>query len=128
MEKTKYIKIPAPIALKDPASGQVIPGAQEFAFKMFIIPLMNHPALMETYLKVHMANSIMKELENPTVMGLSEDEYFLFKRIVCDEPKTLINGTLQSGYGLLPSLMPQVLPYLEAIINPTDSPPIALAA
>lgn len=128
--KKKFIRVPAPVNMVDPLTGNPLKNQKDsntVKFKDFVMTLMNNPLWMESYLRVRSANMIMEQLKlDNNVMVLDEDDWTALKTAV-ENPKQLVNSTFGAqtviGYGWVPSCTPQLLPFIEAIICAEDKNP-----
>lgn len=128
--KQKFIKVPNPILLCDPLTGAPLKDNkdEEVTFKDFVMKLMSNPIWMESYPRVRSANAIMEQLKlGKSVMVLDEEDWNTLKG-AAENPKQLINNQFTgaqtvTGYGWIPTCVPQLLPFIEAIVNASDKEP-----
>jgi len=115
----KYIAIPDPITLVEPTTKEPLKDekgeTKPVAFSDFIGKQLFNPMWAENYKNIKSAKAIDKAFSNGSgVAQLAEEDWKKLKDLV-ENPK--------SGYGYHAAVMPQLLPFLEAIVEAKDAPP-----
>lgn len=128
MAKKRYIIVPDALTLTEP-TGEPMKDSEEISFKDFVLKQMNNPIWMESYTKVLAGDALMEQIKaGKSVIVLDDDEWNVLKSAV-ENPKQVLNGpfgaSTQSGYGWIPSVTPQLLPFIKAIMNASDKAPEA---
>lgn len=121
----RYVKIPEPITLLEPTTKEPLKDekgeTKPQKFSDFIGKLLFNPMWAENYKNIKSARAIdraFEKAEPSTVVPLAEEDWKKLKDLV-ENPK--------GGYGYHAAVMPQLLPFLDAIIEASDKEP-ALAA
>jgi hypothetical protein len=115
----KYVVVPEPILLRDPVTkeelkdekGEVKPQT----FSDFIGKLLFNPMWAENYKNIKSAKAIDKAFSAVNgIVQLAEEDWKKLKDLV-ENPK--------GGYGYHAAVMPQLLPFLDAIMEACDAAP-----
>ena len=117
----KYITIPEPITLVEPTTKEPLKDekgeTKPVAFSDFIGKLLFNPMWAENYKSIKSAKAIDKAFSAANgVVQLAEEDWKKLKDLV-ENPK--------QGYGYHAAVMPQLLPFLDAIVEAKDSAPEA---
>lgn len=115
----KYVTVPEPIMLHDPVTKEDLKDekgeTKPQKFSDFIGKLLFNPMWAENYKNIKSAKAIDKAFSNGSgVVQLAEEDWKKLKDLV-ENPK--------SGYGYHAAVMPQLLPFLDAIMDAKDSAP-----
>lgn len=115
----KYVTIPEPIMLHDPVTKEELKDEKGVAkpqtFSEFIGKLLFNPMWAENYKNIKSAKAIDKAFSvSNGVAQLAEEDWKKLKELV-ENPK--------GGYGYHAAVMPQLLPFLDAIMEAKDSGP-----
>ena len=118
----RSITIPDPVKLIDPVNKKEIPGdevdketgkpkpAPAITMKDFVGKLLFNPMWAENYKNIKAAKAIDKAFDKVEgEVQLAEDDWKKLKELV-ENPK-------QGGYGYHAAVMPQLLPFLDAIME-----------
>ena len=107
----KYVTIPAPITLVDPATKTVLKDEKgesvPVTFHDFVSKLLFNPLWAENYKNIKSAKAIESAFEaNAKIAPLAEEDWKKLRDIV-ENPK--------GGYGYHAAVMPQLLPFLDGM-------------
>ena len=115
----RYVIIPKPIALVDPSSKKPLLDAPDkptapVTFSDFVGKLLFNPIWAENYKNIKSAKAVERAVDGAepgTVATLAEEDWKKLRDIV-ENPK--------GGYGYHAAVMPQLLPFLDAIMEAED--------
>lgn len=115
----RYIIVPEPILLVEPATKEPLKDEQgetkPQTFADFIGKLLFNPMWAENYKNIKSAKAIDKAVsKNEKVVQLAEEDWKKLKD-VAENPK--------GSYGYHVAVMPQLLPFLDAIMEAKDAAP-----
>jgi len=114
----KYVTVPEPIMLHDPVTKEELKDEKGVAkpqkFSDFIGKLLFNPMWAENYKNIKSAKVIDEAFSNGSeVVQLAEEDWKKLKELI-ENPK-------QTGYGYHAAVMPQLLPFLDAIMEAKDA-------
>lgn len=117
----KYVTIPEPITLVEPTTKEPLKDekgeTKPVVFSDFIGKQLFNPMWAESYKNIKSAKAIDKAFSNGSgVVQLAEEDWKKLKDLI-ENPK--------GSYGYHAAVMPQLLPFLEAIVEAKDAPPEA---
>jgi len=116
----RYVIVPDPIMLHDPVTKEPLKDekgeSKPQKFSEFIGKLLFHPKWAENYKNIKSARAIDKEFANGAgVVQLAEEDW---KKL-----HDLVENPSGGQYGYHAAVMPQLLPFLDAIMEAKDSAP-----
>lgn len=123
----RYVKVPPTIVLKNPLSGESVLDAAgaptEITFKSFIHCLLSNPKWHDTYSNVKSSSAITTAVDEWIASGvifLNQEDWEKLEE-AAQNPKQVLIGqmgpVIVTGYGFHPSVSPQLIPFIEAVIN-----------
>ena len=117
----KYVTIPEAITLLEPTTKEPLKDekgiVKPVTFYDFIGKQLFNPLWAENYKNIKSAKAIDKAFSASNgVAQLAEEDWKKLKDLV-ENPK--------GGYGYHAAVMPQLLPFLDAIMEAKDNPPVA---
>lgn len=117
----KYVTIPEPITLLEPTTKEPLKDekgeTKPQKFYDFVGKMLFNPMWAESYKNIKSAKAIDKAFEKAepgAAVQLAEEDWKKLKDLV-DNPK--------GGYGYHAAVMPQLLPFLDAIIEAKEEKP-----
>jgi hypothetical protein len=130
----RYITVPESKVLINPQTKEPLKDSEgkneaPMTFKNFIQRLMFNPKWTESYQNIRTADAITKavdKLEDGKVLVLAEEDWAKLDD-AAQNPKQIIvtpfGPQAQPGYGYHPTIAPQLLPFIEAIVEAKKEPP-----
>lgn len=117
----KHVTVPESILLHDPVTKEELKDEKGVAkpqtFSEFIGKLLFNPMWAENYKNIKSARAVDKAFDSAkpgTVVQLAEEDWKRLHDLI-ENPK--------GGYGYHAAVMPQLLPFLDAIMEAKDSTP-----
>lgn len=119
----KYIKVPAPITLKDPQTDEVLEG-KTISFKEVVMSFMGDPVWLQSLVNIKYGSQILDLIKSDKeIIALDNEAWSLLKNSSENPSYTIntMNGPVtQKGYSYQPVVMMQLIPLIEAITQATD--------
>ncbi len=129
----RYIKIPAPIVVLDPATRTRVINTEGdpelFSFATVLGWLMRNPIWTESFVAMRAQLAIEKAHElckvGAGIMELAEEDWLLLKRCV-EEPRSFVNTPsgpqIVAGLGVNPAMVGQFVALLAPIVEAKTTP------
>lgn len=123
----RYVEIPPPVTVLDPTSNQPIPDEKPLDFDFVMTKLMSHPVWGESFAAMRSQDAIHDAWKNAKdgVMVLAEEDWTRLKQAVETPKITAPTGQVIPGFGVHPTVVRQLVPLLNPIVEAKSERPKA---
>lgn len=113
----RYISVPEPISIVDPITGKAAEPERKVSFREFIVnAIMGDPRWVRTLGDVEAGQEIMDALTGGKSM-------LVLEKATWDKLKAVVDAPQQGYTGFHGSVLPQLLPFLKAIVTAPEKDP-----
>lgn len=116
----RYVQVPGPIQVKEGAEKV----GEPMKFADFIKLVTNNPIWAASYAAIKSMQAIEKALASSNgVMELAEEDWTRLKGAIETPQSTDAAGRSIPGYGIHTRFLPQLVPFMDAIMDAKTEPP-----